>query len=76
MAVATAIPAGVEVLADAGPAAERILTPDALDFVATLQRELGPRRDELLPSARPDRPNSTPARSRTSSRTRGPSATT
>ena len=48
MAVATAIPAGVDVLADAGPAAERILTSDALEFVATLQRELGPRREELL----------------------------
>ena len=48
MAVATAVPAGVDVLADAGPAAERILTPDALEFVATLQRELGPRREELL----------------------------
>ena len=46
--VATALPAGVEVLADAGEAGERILTPDALAFVADLHRELGPRRAELL----------------------------
>jgi malate synthase len=38
----------VEVLADAGAAGERILTPDALAFVATLQREIGPRRASLL----------------------------
>jgi malate synthase len=48
MPVATTLPAGVEVLADAGQAGERILTPDALAFVAALQRELGPRRAELL----------------------------
>ena len=36
---------GVEVLADAG---EEVLSPDALAFVAKLQRELGPRRSELL----------------------------
>ena len=38
-------PAGVKVLA---PADEEILSPDALAFVALLQRELGPRRAELL----------------------------
>src|SRR5712691_4061605 len=38
-------PAGVKVLA---PADEGILSPDALAFVALLQRELGPRRAELL----------------------------
>jgi malate synthase len=48
MPMATTLPAGVEVLADAGEAGERILTPDALAFVATLQRELGPRRAQLL----------------------------
>ena len=48
MPMATTLPAGVEVLADAGEAGERILTPEALAFVATLQRELGPRRAELL----------------------------
>ena len=37
-----------KLLADAGDAGERILTPEALEFVATLQRELGPRRAELL----------------------------
>jgi malate synthase len=36
------------VLADAGEAGERILTTDALAFVAKLQRELGLRRAELL----------------------------
>jgi malate synthase len=38
-------PAGVEVLA---PADEGVLSPEALAFVALLQRELGPRRAELL----------------------------
>jgi malate synthase len=32
--------------------AERILTPEALDFVATLQREFGGRRDQLLAARR------------------------
>jgi malate synthase len=36
---------GVELL---GPAEEDVLTPEALAFVALLQRELGPRRTELL----------------------------
>ena len=36
MPMATTLPAGVEVLADAGEAGERILTPDALAFVADL----------------------------------------
>jgi malate synthase len=30
------------------PGSERVLTADALDFLARLQREFGPRRDELL----------------------------
>ncbi|HEU0305171.1 MAG TPA: malate synthase A [Gaiellaceae bacterium] len=42
------LPAGVEVLADAGEAGERILTPDALALVASLHRELGPGRTGLL----------------------------
>jgi malate synthase len=46
--VTRSLPAGVEVLADAGAAGERILTPDALELVATLQRELGARRTEAL----------------------------
>ena len=48
MPVATTLPAGVEVLADAGDAGERILTSDALAFVAKLQRELGSHRADLL----------------------------
>jgi malate synthase len=46
--VTKTLPAGVEVLADAGAAGERILTADALELVAMLQRELGPRRTEAL----------------------------
>ncbi len=42
------LPAGVDVLADAGPAGERVLTPDALAFVADLHRGLNPRRLQLL----------------------------
>ncbi|HEX6662222.1 MAG TPA: malate synthase A [Gaiellaceae bacterium] len=42
---ATVAPAGVEVLA---PADEGVLSGEALAFVALLQRELGPRRLELL----------------------------
>jgi malate synthase len=38
-------PAGVELLASGD---EQVLSPDALAFVALLQRELGPRRAELL----------------------------
>jgi malate synthase len=38
-------PAGVEILA---PAADEVLSSEALAFVALLQRELGPRRAELL----------------------------
>ncbi len=41
----TTVPAGIEVLA---PGDEEILSPGALAFVARLQRELGPRRAELL----------------------------
>src|SRR6266540_395554 len=40
--------AGVEVHGPAQAAYGQILTPDALDFVAALQRELGPTRLELL----------------------------
>jgi malate synthase len=46
--VSTGFPTGVDVLADAGEAGERILVPEALTLVASLQRELGPRRGELL----------------------------
>jgi malate synthase len=46
--VAKVLPAGVDVLADAGEAGERILTAEALELVAHLQRELGARRMELL----------------------------
>lgn len=41
-------PAGVEVLAAAPEGTGNILTSDALAFVAHLQRELGPRRRDLL----------------------------
>ena len=40
--------AGVELRRDAVPGADRILTPDALAFVADLQRRFGPLRLELL----------------------------
>ena len=41
-------PRGVEVAGPTGPRYDEILTPEALRLVATLQRELGPRRAELL----------------------------
>jgi malate synthase len=44
----------VEVLGDAGEAGARILTPEALAFVAGLQREFGPTRLKLL-AARAER---------------------
>lgn len=40
------------VQAAAGPGQEQILTPDALAFVADLQRTFGPRRDSLLAARR------------------------
>lgn len=40
--------AGVEVHGPAREAYPHVLTPEALDFVATLQRQLGSTRDELL----------------------------
>jgi malate synthase len=46
--------AGIEVDGPAGDRYDEILTPQAMDLVATLQRELGPRRAELL-AARADR---------------------
>ena len=45
MTRAVSPPAGVEVLA---PASAEILSPEALGFVALLERELGPTRTELL----------------------------
>ena len=47
-------PDGVEVTGPAGPRYDEILTPEALTLIAALQRELGPRRAELL-QARADR---------------------
>jgi malate synthase len=41
----TIAPAGIELLSSGD---EEVLSPDALAFVALLQRELGPRREELL----------------------------
>jgi malate synthase len=46
--MSTGMPAGVEVLAPEPALGAGILTYDALAFVAALQRELGPRRKELL----------------------------
>jgi malate synthase len=48
------ITTSVEVLASAGGSGERILTDDALAFVAELQREFGPARSELI-AARAER---------------------
>ena len=39
---------GVEVTGGAVPGADRILTDDALAFVADLQRRFGPLREDLL----------------------------
>ena len=39
---------GVEVTGPAGDRYDEILTPGALALIARLQRELGPRRTELL----------------------------
>src|ERR1700675_123799 len=44
----------IQVLGDAGEAEARVLTPEALAFVADLQREFNPRRVELL-TARAER---------------------
>ncbi len=46
---------GVEIRGAMRPEYERILTPEALQFVALLQREFNPRREELL--ARRERGN-------------------
>ena len=46
--VATAVPPGVEVRGPAVAGLERVLTPEALEFVARLQRQFGARRLELL----------------------------
>ena len=46
----------IEVSGDAGKAGARVLTPEALAFVADLQREFNPRRLELL-AARAERQN-------------------
>ena len=46
--MATTIPAGVEIVAPISPAHAEILTPDALGFIARLQRSFNGRRKELL----------------------------
>ena len=46
----------IEVSGDAGKAGARVLTPEALAFVADLQRKFNPRRLELL-AARAERQN-------------------
>jgi malate synthase len=48
------VAAGIEVRGDVDGRAAEILTPDALAFVASLEREFGRRREELL-AARQDR---------------------
>src|SRR5437868_5393668 len=48
MPVKVAIPAGVEVVAEAPAEAAEILSPEALAFVADLQRQFDPTRRELL----------------------------
>jgi malate synthase len=50
----SSLPAGIQVEAEVTPEFAEILTPDALAFVAKLQREFGARRDEAL-RARQDR---------------------
>jgi malate synthase len=42
------LPAGVELRGEIKPGYERILTPDAISFVAGLQRKFGPERERLL----------------------------
>jgi len=42
------LPEGVEILGQLSPEFEEILTPQALDFIASLQRAFGKRRNELL----------------------------
>jgi malate synthase len=46
--ISSKIPAGVQILGDVQPAFAEILTPDALAFVAKLQRGFGLRREECL----------------------------
>jgi malate synthase len=43
-----ATPAGIEILADAVPGADRVLTADALRFVAAIGRRFGSERDRIL----------------------------
>src|ERR1700682_2838279 len=45
---ASKIPEGVQILGDVSPGFAEILTPDALAFVANLQRRFGLRREECL----------------------------
>jgi len=44
----TSLPPGIEIAADAGPVADDVLTPDALAFVAHLQRTFGELREDQL----------------------------
>ncbi len=52
--VQATLPKGVEIKSDVSPEFAEILTPDAMAFVAKLQREFGARRNEAL-KARQDR---------------------
>jgi malate synthase len=46
--LASALPAGMEILAPAGPGYEKVLTPEALAFIAALQRRFNAARLGLL----------------------------
>ncbi|HET7182866.1 MAG TPA: hypothetical protein VFI15_11590, partial [Candidatus Limnocylindrales bacterium] len=48
MAASDRMPAGIRVAGSRVPGSEEILTPDALEFVAHLQRSFGPVREALL----------------------------
>jgi malate synthase len=61
---------GVEVRARAGDRFDEVLTEEALQFVAGLQREFGGRRGDLLRAGRNARPGWTRESGRTSCRRR------
>src|SRR3954451_18327759 len=44
----SSLPSGVEILGEIAPAFSEILTPEALAFVAKLQRQFGSRRKQCL----------------------------
>jgi malate synthase len=48
VAASDRLPAGIRIAGSRVPGSEEILTPDALEFVAQLQRSFGPVREALL----------------------------